>query len=70
MPESQTSIAAPGINDRITSLIFADGVLATKDDNNYHHEGFFIDSTEIHFEITGLGGISAGANYSVVGIKQ
>lgn len=57
-------------NQRITSLIDTNGVLVNKSGYHYHHGGQFLTDDSIAFYVSGLGGLGAGYNYSVKGLRQ
>ncbi|MFD1552924.1 Ig-like domain-containing protein [Putridiphycobacter roseus] len=57
-------------NTKITSLLHKDGSLITKSGYHYQHKGGFFDMDEITFRIDNLGGLGAGWNYDIVGIRE
>jgi len=55
---------------KITSLLNIDGSLVYRFGYHYSHYGKFTDSDTIIFSVSGLGGLGAGCNYEVKGIRK
>ena len=57
-------------SEKLTSLLNPNGELVTKVGMHYYHEGKFVTTDSIMFEVTGLGGLGGGWNYYVKGIRE
>ena len=54
----------------ITSVVSEAGLLEEKLGHRYSHEGTFLGSDSLRFEVRGLGGIGGGTNYEVIGVRR
>lgn len=69
VPDTKVTIIF-GPSAKITSVLDTAGALLPKGGYHYWHSGGFTTTDSISFSVGGLGGLGAGNNYYVTGVKQ
>jgi hypothetical protein len=57
-------------NSKITTLLKTNGEFTDKYGHHYSHSGKYTHIDTIEFAVRGLGGLGAGLNYNVIGIRK
>jgi len=57
-------------NGLIITEIEENGEFVTKSGHHYYHFGEFINDNELEFSVLGLGGLGAGYNYEIHGMRK